>query len=107
MSDTNEQKRPRMMPSLREPETIRGLLDLFWRTLLPLSVIIAAVFVWYGFWKYHSVQDDLSSAAPLAQMPEAPLDRWALADVLQKLESRRERFDSIQASTSTQIADPR
>ncbi|MDE1925024.1 MAG: hypothetical protein KGH79_02505 [Patescibacteria group bacterium] len=89
-----------------EPEGVRPLADIYWRTLLVLAVTLVLCAVLYGIWDLFGVLDALASVPDTSPPPPAALNRTTLETVVQGFQTRQTRFNDFGSTHSAAIPDP-
>ncbi|MBI5645207.1 hypothetical protein HY970_03865 [Candidatus Kaiserbacteria bacterium] len=88
-----------------EPEHVRSLAALFWRSMLAFTAISLIGIVLYGSWEFMRVMQIVSAPEDFRIAPRAALDRNRLERVLSDITARRDAYDAV-GSTFVPIADP-
>lgn len=89
-----------------QPENLRRLTDLYWRTVLALAfVVVVAVFT-YGILTLNRVLAELGEAYSTAPTPAPALDRTKLNTTMRALDARNARFDVLETRAIDLPPDP-
>lgn len=88
-----------------EPEALRTLARIFWRTLLSLVFLVLLVALWFG-WQELNAASQAENVAPVSA--EAPLP-WTLEQLqtqLDALSSKQTAYQTLSRSPMPAIVDP-
>ncbi len=88
-----------------EPEGLRVLASLYWRTLLCAAALVIALSLKYGMWDLFGVLAGLSATSDTAGAPKPALTRAQLEAVVQGFKARQTHFDELSGSVGA-ISDP-
>lgn len=89
-----------------EPERLRVLADVYWRTVLLCAFAISIMTFAYGVWVLFDVLKRVEGTHMIqAARPSLPLDRAQLRAALNAFEERAKRADAV-AEEFGQIPDP-
>jgi hypothetical protein len=89
-----------------EPEVLRALTDLFWRTLLIIATCTILLSLLFGLWRLIDVHEMIASSADTSPLPPASLDRGELEQLTAGFDARAERFNNSKTSPPPIIQDP-
>lgn len=95
-----------LLASRFEPEGIRPLGDIYWRSLLGVAVALIVCAIAYGLLDLFGVLNTLASAADTSPLPPAALDRSVLKNVVQGFSDREATFTKFQTTAPAAIPDP-
>jgi hypothetical protein len=89
-----------------QPESLQLLAELYWRTLLSVSLVCVVGILIFGTWEFISVLGELSSSQGGANSaPPAVLNRPQLESVLNTYDARQATYQATQANPVS-IGDP-
>lgn len=89
-----------------EPERLRMLAHIYWRTILIGSCLVLVCAFSYGVWTLDAVLSQVEGAATsVSAKPSLPLDRIKLRAAVDAYETRALRLDALSDDFSP-IADP-
>ncbi len=88
-----------------EPEGLRTLASLYWRTLLGAAALAVVLSLLYGMWDLFNVLESLSTAPGASGASKPALTRAQLDAVVQGFEVRQKHFDELSGSAGT-VPDP-
>jgi hypothetical protein len=89
-----------------EPENLRPLADMYWRTMLSLMLISVAGVVAFGVWEFVAVVENLASGQNNDNStPPVVLNRSQLETTLSIYGARQAQFQAAQSALVT-VADP-
>jgi hypothetical protein len=89
-----------------EPERLRMLAHIYWRTVLAGSCLVLVCAFAYGVWTLDAVLAQVEGAATsVGAKPSLPLDRVKLRTAIDAYEIRAARLDALSDDFSP-IADP-
>ena len=101
------QKRMRDLYDARfEPEGVRVLADIYWRTLLSFAVLVILLALLWGLWTLWGVFDVLAQAPDTSPLPPASLNRAALQGIVQGFNTRQAQFNNLQSNPPAAVPDP-
>lgn len=86
-----------MYAGRHQPENLRRLTDLYWRTLLSLALVVVVGVFTYGILTLNRVLDALGDAYSVAPTPAPALDRAKLNTTVDGFEARGARFEALKA----------
>jgi hypothetical protein len=89
-----------------EPEGVRTISDIYWKTLLASAFIALVCVFFYGTWDLLGVLNALAESADTSAPPPPALSRTTLDGVLQAFETRRSQFTNFKSSPPPAIPDP-
>jgi len=76
-----------------EPENLRPLADMYWRSMLALMLVSIVGVIMFGLWEFVAVVDSLASAQGNANStPPVALNRPELEATLHAYDARQEQF---------------
>jgi hypothetical protein len=81
----------------QEPEEMHVIIEVFWRSLLSLAVLLVVFALWYGFSQLLGVLDDSHEGAG-AKVVGLPLDKTQLEAAVQALEARQVETQTLTTS---------
>ena len=88
-----------------EPEGVRPLSDVYWKTLLVLAFLTLIGVFFYGTWGLLRVLEELGATNANGTTPAPPLNRAALTGTLRGFEERQAEFERLKTSSSP-VNDP-
>lgn len=92
--------------SRHEPEGVRVLADMYWKTLLVLAVVVTIGAIVFGVWGLLRVLDAIGSAVRIAPPPPPALNRAVLDATMRGFENRRTNFERLKTTPGETIPDP-
>jgi hypothetical protein len=89
-----------------EPEGVRILANLYWRTLLVAFLLIVTGVLMYGISGLLRVLNDLNGTTSVSASPPSALNRATLNATIRNFENRRLHFDLLKTTGREVIPDP-
>lgn len=89
-----------------EPEHIRSLADLYWRTLLVTAFVVLVFVFLYSTWGLLRVLNNLSATLDTSAPPPPALNRSLLNATVRAFEDRKTRFEELKANPPAPVKDP-
>ena len=89
-----------------EPENLRPLADMYWRSMLALALFSIVGVIVFGLWQFVAVVENLS-AAQSGSTSASPVvfNRTKLESVLRAYDARQAQYDASASSAAT-VTDP-
>ena len=104
-SDIRETVRD-MYATRYEPEGVRVLADIYWKSLLATACLVAVLaFVW-GVFDLFGVLDTLAAAPDTSPTPAAAFNRGTLKNLVQEFQDHQSQFNALGAEPLPSISDP-
>lgn len=95
-----------MFAARHEPENMKPMAEVLWRTLLISACVFACVFFFHGLWVFWGVIENLNSSYTTAQSSPSPtINRMKLQEVLSAYETRESDFEAIRINAPS-VSDP-
>ena len=94
------------MSRRHEPEGVRILSNIYWRTLVLVEILIVGLAIAYGIWGLLRVLSDLGAISAASAPPPSALNRGVLDATVSGFEKRQAQFDLLKSSRGEPIADP-
>lgn len=92
--------------SRHEPEGMRVLSDIYWRTLLSIATLLVLSALVYGVWGLLRVLDDLNSVVRVSAPPPPAINRGVLNATMEGFETRSTQFELLKTKPGEIIHDP-
>src|SRR3989338_8881374 len=83
----------KVLSSRHEPEGVRTLANLYWRTLLLVAFVAVILVFVYGIWGLLRVLDDLGAMVKVSAPPAPVLNRDVLDVTVEGINARRAQFE--------------
>ena len=88
-----------------EPEGLRVLAELYWRTLLFVAMLCIGGTIAFGLWQFVAVLERLSTAQRPEELPPIALNRAELQSTIQEYMTRESRYQET-ITHPISIGDP-
>ena len=88
-----------------EPENVRTIAVVYWRSLILLSFVLLATGMFYGYQQFNGVLETFTAIRPVDSRPVASFSRNDLDKTVAAVDARVLRYASLQAAPLTD-ADP-
>lgn len=95
----------RMYAYRREPENMRALSDVYWRTLVVVAALVVLCAILYGVTQLVGVMGYAQEGNAATPVSAAGINRTQLEATLSAFSARQENYDAL-ASTSVSAVDP-
>lgn len=89
-----------------QPEGLRPLAELYWRSLLVVSFFAIWFAILYGIWDMTGVLSTLAASPDTSPPPPSTLNKMTLDALVQEFDFRQQGFDSFTPATAPAVADP-
>jgi len=89
-----------------EPEGIRPLAEMYWRTLMLIASLLCLAALLFGIWNLFSVFDTLSSLADTSPPPPAAFSSSALHALSGGFDARQTQFNTFTSNPPSAAPDP-
>jgi hypothetical protein len=89
-----------------EPEGVRTLADLYWRSMLGVACLAVVCALAWGIFDLVGALDMLSATPDSTPLPPAAFNRSTLQHIVQGFEDRQAQFNSLGAQPLPAISDP-
>lgn len=104
-SDTFDRLRA-LYRARHEPENLRPLADMYWRSVLAFMLLAVAGVIAFGLWQFVVVVENLSAAqSGNSSVSPVTFNRAKLDGVLRAYDTRQAQYDASASSAAT-VADP-
>ncbi len=88
-----------------EPESLRLLAAIFWRTIVFIAFLVFLLALWFGFQELDATSQ-AESVAPAAAAAQQPWTPAQLQTALQTLSQKQTDYQTLSQSALPSIADP-
>lgn len=88
-----------------EPESLRLLAVVFWRTMIVVGLLVFLLALWFGFQELNAASQ-AESVAPAAAAAQEPWTPAQLQSALNSFSQRQSDYQALSQSALPAVADP-
>ena len=89
-----------------EPDHVRRLADMFWRTLLGAAFLVLVLVFLYSTWSLARILEDLSIGLDTKGSPTPAISRAEISATISAFEVRKTRFEALKTNSVADVKDP-
>lgn len=89
-----------------EPEGVRMLADIYWRSLLSVASLVIVCALAWGIVDLLGVLDTLAAAPDTSPTPPAAFNRVTLKNLVQGFQARQAEFETLGTTPLPRVTDP-
>ena len=89
-----------------EPDHVRRLADMFWRTLLGAAFVVLVLVFLYSTWSLARILEDLSIGLDTKGSPPPAISRAELNATIHAFDERKAQFEALKTNSVADVKDP-